>query len=55
MKKIVTQLADLLEQVVLVLRGQRMQDAQPSSAPAFPDLSVPPGLARRSLYGFKMA
>jgi hypothetical protein len=29
MKKNVTQLADLLEQVALVLRGQRMQDAQP--------------------------
>jgi len=29
MKKIVTQLADLLEQVALVFRGQRPQDAQP--------------------------
>jgi len=29
MKKIVAQLTDLLEQVALVPRGQRMQDAQP--------------------------
>src|SRR5262245_1792151 len=29
MKKMVTQLADLLEKVALVLRRQRMQDAQP--------------------------